>query len=574
MRVQLYLEQCAAQAIEQALGVQTPPLLKPAKEAAHGDFQVNGLIGLGKKLGRPPRELAQVVAKQLTSCAPIESALVAGPGFINITVRTAWVAELLGSIIGDRVQEGVPKVEQPERIVVDFSSPNVAKRMHVGHLRSTIIGDALVRLNRFIGHQAVGDNHLGDWGTQFGLLIAGMRRFGSPEALEREPIEELERVYKLASAAAKEEPEFAEMARAQLAKLQSGDLENRALWERFVATTRKDLDRIYQRMDIAFDYWLGESTYDGMLAPVVQELIERGIAREDQGAICVFFDDVPELASHKAPFLIRKKDGAFLYATTDIATVKFRRDQLNADRALYVVDQRQSLHFKQLFAVVSKLGIPMRLEHIGFGTVLGADGRPLKTREGDVPKLVDLLNEAERRAAERMRQEGLDLTPAEIAELAPMVGIGAIKYADLQQNRLTDYHFDWDKMISFKGNAGPYLQYAHARIRAIFRKGDITPEDLDRSVQIRLEHKAEIDLGKHLVGFADVAYQAAETAYPHLLCDHLYSLARLFSNFYEECPVLQAERGQRESRLALANLVARQLQRGLGLLGIGTPERM
>jgi arginyl-tRNA synthetase len=574
MRVHLYLEQCASRAIESALGESVEPMLRPAKDAAHGDFQINGVIALGKKLGRPPRELAQAVAGKLTGCEALESAQVAGPGFVNLKLSPSWVAQRLTEIAAEPERMGVPKVDNPARIVVDFSSPNVAKTMHVGHLRSTIIGAVLVRLLRFVGHYVIGDNHLGDWGTQFGLLIAGMRRFGSAEALEKAPISELERIYQLASTASKQEPEFAERARAELAKLQAGDPENRSLWERFLLTTRRELERTYQRMDISFDCWLGESTYQQMLPGIIEELTQRGIAREDQGAICVFFDDIPELASSKTPFLVRKKDGAFLYATTDIATAIYRRDRYQADRAVYVVDQRQSLHFKQLFVVVKKLGIALEMEHVGFGTVLGADNRPLKTREGNAIKLVDLLDEAERRAAERMRQEGLDLTEKEIVELAPVVGIGAIKYADLQQNRLSDYRFDWDKMISFKGNAGPYLQYAYARIMAIFRKGKLSLDDPSVRAPIHLGHKSELELGKHLLAFPEVIYQAVEGSFPHLLCDHLYSLARLFSNFYEECPILAAEPEQRASRLALANLVACQLKLGLGLLGIQVAQRM
>jgi arginyl-tRNA synthetase len=466
-------------------------------------------------------------------------------------------------------------VERPERIVVDFSSPNIAKRMHVGHLRSTIIGDALVRLLRFAGHDVIGDNHLGDWGTQFGMLIAGMERFGDDAALRDNGIEELERVYLLANEAAKSDPVFADRTRAELARLQSGAEDNLAAWNRFVAATRTELDRVYQRMGVRFDQWLGESAYQQMLPGVVDLLLERGIAREDQGAICVFFDDAAELGGSRTPFIVRKKDGAFLYATTDIATALYRRDRLGAQRAIYVVDQRQSLHFKQLFAVMSRLGVGMRLEHVGFGTVLGEDGKPLKTREGAAVRLDALLDEAERRAAERMRQEeGLNLGPEEIAELGPLVGIGAVKYADLKQNRMSDYQFNWDKMLSFKGNSGPYLQYAHARVRSIFRKAGVEPTQATGGGEPGLQHAAEIALGKHLIRFADAVHEAAENGYPHLVCDHLYALARHFSVFYESCSVLRAEAGRRQDRLLLSTLAARQIRRGLDLLGIGAPDRM
>lgn len=575
MRLERSLEELARQAIADALGLQAPGLLRPANPE-HGDYQVNGVMPLAKEQRKPPRELAGPVAERLRSAPMVESAELAGPGFVNIRLHPKWVADQLMVMARDAQREGVPVADKPERVVVDFSGPNIAKQMHVGHLRSTIIGDAVCRLLRFVGHEVIGDNHLGDWGTQFGLLIVGIRDFGSESDLDAQPIDELERVYKLATAKAKEDPAFAEAARAELAKLQKGDPDNRALWQRFIAATRVELDKIYSRLDVHFDHWLGESAYEEMLPGVVDDLLRKGLAREDQGAICVFFDapgDAPELA--KSPFIVRKKDGAFLYATTDIATVLYRRDHFQADRALYFVDPRQSLHFKQLFALVKKLGITMQLEHTPFGSVLGKDGKPLKTRDGGVIRLSDLLDEAQSRAAARMREEGLELSEDQVSQLSPIVGVGAVKYADLMQNRLSDYQFDWDKMISFKGNSGPYLQYAHARIQAIFRKGEIDPATLAGTAALTLEHAAELGLGKQLLRFPDVVHQAAEQSCPHLLCDHLYALARLFSVFYEACPVLRAEEpGVRAGRLLLSWLTARQLRTGLGLLGIQVPERM
>jgi arginyl-tRNA synthetase len=574
MRIEQYLDRLATEAIQSVSGVATPALLRRAKEPSFGDYQINGIMPLAKRVKKPPRELAQSVADVLAGQAAVDRAEVAGPGFINIHLNVEWIAEQLRSIATDRQRDGVPVVCTLEKIVVDFSSPNIAKQMHVGHLRSTIIGDALIRLLRFVGHEVIGDNHLGDWGTQFGLLIVGMRLFGSQQALERDPIEELGRIYRLANAAAKQDEAVAEQARSELAKLQAGDPENRAIWESFLSTSRADLERIYKRLRVTFDVWLGESFYQDALEGVVKDLVERKIAKEDDGAICVFFDDVPELATNKTPFIIRKKDGAFLYSTTDIATALYRRDHFRADRILYVVDQRQSLHFSQLFALMKKLGLTVRFEHVGFGSVLGADNKPLKTRAGDLVSLSDLLDKAEERAVERMQTEGLSLSREQIVELAPIVGIGAIKYADLQQNRLSDYQFDWDKMISFKGNSGPYLQYAHARIQAVFRKGEIEPNALTLDEPLRLHHAAEIALAKQLIRFADTVHQAAETSNPHLVCDHLYSLARLFSTFYEECPVLRAEPEQRMTRLTLLNTTGRQIRRGLALLGIEAPDRM
>ncbi len=572
MRLMPTLEKLAADAIRDAHGADAPPVVRPTTTPEHGDFQVNGVLPLAKALKQKPRDLALPVAERLQASAAFSNVEVAGPGFVNLRLAPAWLGARLVEDARDREHDGVPRVEHREKIVVDFSSPNIAKQMHVGHLRSTIIGDTLVRILRAVGHDVVGDNHLGDWGTQFGLLIVGMRETGSEEALERDAIGELERVYVYAAGRAKADPAFADSARAELAKLQSGDPENHALWERFVATTRRSLDAIYERLGVHFDEWLGESAYHDMLPGVVEQLVERGIAREDQGALCVFFDDDPELGG-KAPLIVRKKDGAFLYSTTDIATLLYRRDTLHADRSIYVVDQRQSLHFKQLFAVARKLGIEMKLEHVSFGTIMGADGKPLKTREGKAVTLRSLLEEAEERARARIREEGLDVSEAELDAVARAVGIGAVRYADLRQNRLSDYQFDWDKMVSFKGNAGPYLQYARARVGAIFAKGGIDPASIDLSIAPSLDAPAEIALAKQLLGFGDAVYAAAE-GYPHLIADHLYAVAREFSSFYEACPVLKSEGAVRAGRLMLCDLAGRQLERGLGLLGIETIARM
>jgi arginyl-tRNA synthetase len=574
VRVEQQLDALVREVIRTTLGEEAPALLRPAA-AEHGDYQVNGLLPLAKQLKRPPRSLAEPLAEKLRELAPIASAEVAGPGFVNLRLAPEWVAGVLLETAADQAQDGVPVTPKPERIVVDFSGPNIAKQMHVGHLRSTIIGDAVCRLLRFVGHTVIGDNHLGDWGTQFGLLIVGMREYGSQEALDKEPVDELERVYKLASARSKTDPDFADAARSELAKLQRGDAANHTQWEHFVRATRVELDKIYDRFSVAFDLWLGESAYEKQLPDVIALLKERGLAREDQGALCVFFEDNPELK--KSPLIVQKKDGAYLYATTDIATLLYRRDQLHADRAIYVVDARQALHFKQLFELAKRLGLQLQLQHVSFGSVLGKDGKPLKTRDGDTIRLSALLDEAEVRASERMRsareEHVIDLEDSEIAALAPVVGIGAVKYADLMQNRTSDYQFDWDKLISFKGNAGPYLQYAHARIQAVFRKGEVDPSKLALE-RLVLEHPAELALGTALLRFADVVHAAAEQCLPHLLCEHLYVVARAFSVFYEACPMLRAEPAQRDTRLTLAWLAARQLRRGLELLGIAAPDRM
>jgi arginyl-tRNA synthetase len=573
MLLSLHLSALAERAIERAHGSRAPALLRPA-DPVHGDYQVNGVMALARQLGRNPRELAQAVADALAGAPEVASAEVAGPGFVNLRLALPFLGAALADLARDVDRDGVPEAARKQRVLVDYSGPNIAKEMHVGHIRSTILGAAICRMQRFLGHEVQGDNHLGDWGTQFGLLIVGMRELGEAARLHARPIEELERVYQLASARAKEDPEFAARARAELAKLQKGDPDNVAMWRRMVDATRVELDRVYARLGLQFELWRGESAYEDMLPGIVELLLERGIAREDQGAICVFFEDDRELARVKTPFIVRKQDGAFLYATTDVATVLWRRDQLGTERALYVVDQRQKLHFQQLFATVRKLGVDMELEHVGFGSILGKDGKPLKTRAGDVIKLSALLDEAEERAAKLIEDEALGGEPGRSEELVRAVGIGAVKYADLSQNRTSDYKFDWDKLISLSGNSGPYLQYAHARIQAIFRKGEIDAAALATSAPLRLEHDAEIALAKQLLRFPDVVHDAAASSLPHLICEHLYALARQFSGFYESCPVLKAEGESRRTRLLLCWLTARQLRRGLSLLGIDTPERM
>lgn len=570
MRLLAYLEEVGSMAIQAAVGYAAPAIVRPA-DPAHGDYQLNGALSLAKRLGRPPRELAEQMVVVLREQPAIAAAEVAGPGFINIRVAPAFLVKLLLSAASDGQTDGVPMVPSPQRVLVDFSSPNIAKEMHVGHIRSIVLGDALSRVLSFVGHTVTRDNHLGDWGTQFGLLIVGMRRYGSQIALAERPIQELERVYKLASAEAKVDPATADEARAELAKLQKGDPDNRALWKSFVAATRTELEKIYGQLHVTFDMWRGESAYEDMLPGVVERLLKEGIARPDQGAVCVFFEDDPELGKSETPFIVQKKDGAFLYGTTDVATVLWRQAHLQTERAIYVVDKRQALHFKQLFATMRKLGTTMQLEHVAFGTILGRDGKPLKTRDGTHTKLADLLDEAQERAAALMRDEGIAAAP----ELVREVGIGSVKYADLCQNRTSDYRFDWDKLISLKGNSGPYLQYAHARVCAIFRKGDIKPEAvLDDCAPLDLAHDAELALSKRLLAFADVVHLVAESSQPHLLCEHLYALARDFSAFYEQCPVLKTEGSTRRTRLLLCWLTARQLSRGLGLLGIAAPDRM
>lgn len=580
MRIEQTLEQIAQRAVKAATGQDGDAHLRPTTDARHGDYQINAAMPLAKKLGKNPREIAQLIVQELSQEPCLSKAEIAGPGFVNLTLSPNFLAEQITLAAKDMERDAVPLVPVPLNVVVDFSSPNIAKQMHVGHLRSTIIGDALSRLLRFVGHHVTSDNHIGDWGTQYGLLLAGMSELGDLSALENSPIEELERVYQVASKRAKEDEVFAERARQELSKLQSGDEANLAMWRKFVETTRSALDVVYARMNVTFDEWLGESAFNAQLPGVVRELVDKKLARPDQGAIGIFWqelDQVPiALQKQEQPFLVQKRDGAFLYSTTDIAAAKFRKKEWHADRCLYVVDARQALHFAQLFAVVSLLGIEMEMEHISFGTVLDETGKPLKTRDGKAVTLSSLLDEAEMRARARLR-EGMEegkvhIPEAEVERVVRAVGIGAVKYADLRQNRASDYQFDWDKLVSFQGNAGPYLQYAYARICSIFDKAGRAIEQAQFTVA--LTDPEEERLARVLVRFGEVVHRSAESSLPHLLTDHLYELAKAFMAFFEACPVLKAEPEVQNSRLTLAAVSARQIRRGLDLLGIDVVERM
>ncbi len=580
MLLSQHLTELAAATLQETLGLdERPDPLLRAANPQHGDYQLNAAMALGKKLGRKPRDIAEEAAVGLRALDAVASAEVAGPGFINLRLRPSWVGQQLSAALAAE-NLGIDPVATKETIVVDFSSPNTAKSMHIGHIRSTIIGAAIVELLRAAGHEVIGDNHLGDWGTQFGLLIMGLREWGDDEALERDGVEELERLYTQAAAKKKDDEAFADAARQALAELQGGDPEKRALWERFMAITREAFDAVYDRLGVTFDEWLGESAYQDRLDGVVGLLLEKGLAKEDQGAIGVFFQelegDIPKKMRKEgyAPFLIRKKDGAFNYATTDVATILYRQERWDADRSVYVVDTRQGQHFEQLFTVAKLMGIDMRLDHVGFGKILGDDGKPLRTRDGGVPKLMPFLDEAEERARvriEELREEGrLRIEDADLDEAFKTIGIGAVKYADLRQNRMTDYRFEPDKLVELSGNSGPYIQYQYARIRSIFAKGGQNFEGF--TAPIALDHEREQELARHLVKSPDVVHTAAETYQPHLICEHLYEVASAFSSFYGDCPVLGSP--EEKSRLALCALSARQLEHGLSLLGIGVLEKM
>jgi len=627
-------------------------LLRRCQDPRFGDYQANFAMPLGKRLGRSPREIATEVVARLSLddlCEPVE---VAGPGFINLKLRDDRLAEWLARAVADP-RLGIAQVDRPKTYVIDYSAPNVAKPMHVGHIRSTVIGDSLCRTLRFIGHRVISDNHIGDWGTQFGMIIYGYKHFVDREAYRRDAVGELARLYRLvralmdyfegqaaleplaekvalqeanlheqrASAGPRPDKKTAKTLRqlqnacdkarqeldelkaklaaieqspdlgkllaehrdvgsavlAETARLHADDEENRRLWREFLPACLEVLDRTYQRIGTRFDHALGESFYHDRLESIVRELIDRGIARESNGAVCVFFDD------RDVPMIVRKRDGAFLYATTDLATLRYRMETWRPDAILYVVDHRQGLHFEQLFATARRMGYDgVELAHVSFGTVLGDDGRPFKTRAGDVVGLEGLLDEAVRRAAEVVNANddakpgGPELSPEARARVAETVGIGALKYADLSQNRTSDYVFSYDKMLAMNGNTGTYMQYAYARVRSIFAKGNVDVEALRRSgAAILLETPAERALGIELLRLGEALEMAVADYRPNQLTNYLWELSNRYSAFYEACPVLKAENETlRTSRLLLCDLTARTIRQGLDLLGIDVVEKM
>ena len=556
---------------EKADGAEFAHAVKAVADPKFGDYQANGCMALRKTLGRDPRELAQEVVGRVDLDAIADPLEIAGPGFINVRLKNEYLAALLSESLKDEGR-GLDRAEPSKTIVVDFSSPNVAKPMHVGHLRSTVIGDSLARILESLGHRVVRDNHLGDWGAQFGMIIWGWKNERDEAAFAADPVHELARLYRLVQTRIKSgEKSIEDAARLETVKLHQGDPENRALWERFNPACLNALHSVYERLNIRFDVELGESFYDPMLAEVVADLKARGMAVESEGATVVF---VP---GSKTPFLIQKTDGAFNYSTTDLATIQYRRATWNPDRVLYVVDHRQSDHFKLLFDVAKRWGFEnIDMVHVPFGTILGKDRRPYKTREGDVIGLESLLDEAVSEARKVIDANSPELDETERARVAEVVGLGAIKYADLSQNRLSDYVFDWSKMLAMNGNTATYLQYAYARIQNIFRKCETTPE-LVRALAppIVLSRPSERALGLAVLQFPEAVETAADELKPNVLTDDLFDLANKFSTFYEDCPVFSAETpALRSSRLALCDLTSRTLRFGLELLGIDVVDRM
>jgi len=632
-------------------------MVRPSQDARFGDYQANCAMPLGKRLSRPPREVAQEIVDRLDVKDIAEPPEIAGPGFINVRLKQSWLQERLTAASDDLKRLGLKKVRRPRTYLIDYSAPNVAKPMHVGHIRSTVIGDSLYRLLGFLGHRVISDNHLGDWGTQFGMIIYAFKHFLDEPAYERDPVAELSRLYRLVNqvieyqqgrahglpeleekcaaaqaeldqlsaqspagdksaekkhakavrrgqartseltkqrdmlserlAALEKDAEF--MARVEqhadlkqrvleeTAKLHAGYEENRRLWNEFLPPCLAEIEKTYKRLNITFDHTLGESFYHDRLPEVVRELRERGIAVESEGAMCVFLEGFP------APMIVQKRDGAYLYATTDLATIRYRMQEFQPDAILYVVDHRQSLHFEQLFATARKWGYGnVELQHIKFGTVLGEDGRPYKTRSGDTVGLMGLLDDAVREALQIVsenddaKEGGPELSDHERREVAEVVGIGGLKYADLAQNRESDYKFSYAKMLAKTGNTATYMQYAYARVRSIFAEGGMSAEEVRRrGGQITIDHPAEHALGLMLLRLPEALDEVAESYEPHHLAAYLFELAGCYSTFYNECRVLKAETDAlRQSRLLLCDLTARTIRLGLKLLGIEVVEKM
>ena len=546
--------------------------VRPCPDPKFGDYQSSALISLAKTRKLSPRQLAAEVLAKLDVSELCENPEIAGAGFLNFRLKPAALAEALRSAASSE-HLFFETAAQLRTVVVDFSSPNVAKPMHVGHIRSTILGDALARVLRLLGHRVITDNHLGDWGTQFGKLIVGWKHHLDQAALRKEPIAEMERLYQLVNALTETEHAVLEQARQELVKLQRGDQENLCIWRDMIALSQAQFDTIYRRLGLKFDYTLGESFYQPRLQPLVAELLDQGIARPSEGALAVFFEELPQLKEN--PALIQKSDGAYNYTTTDLATLAYRMETWHPDEVVYVTDGRQQLHFQQLFAIFRRWRPESRvkLTHVWFGSILGEDGKPFKTRAGETIRLSDLLDEAQDRALRVVSEKNPELQASQQREIARAVGLGAIKYADLLPNRQSDYVFSWDKMLALNGNTAPYLQYAYARIRSIFRKAEGSEVGDPRS-EISLGAAEEIALGKHLLNFGLVLEGVVEEYRPNFLCNYLYELAGNFTRFYENCPVLKSDPAQRASRLLLCDLTGRVLKRGLDVLGIETLEQM
>ena len=577
MNIQSILSEKIKQAmIAAGADTQCEALVRQSGKVQFGDYQANGIMPAAKKLGLNPREFAQSVLDKAELQDIAEKTEIAGPGFINIFLKDTWLADNISCAVQD------PKlgVHNPEKqtVVVDYSSPNVAKEMHVGHLRSTIIGDAVVRTLEFLGNNVIRANHVGDWGTQFGMLIAYLEKMENEHASEME-LSDLEAFYRAAKKHYDEDPVFAEKARNYVVKLQSGDEYCRTMWQKLVKITMQQNQHNYDRLNVTLTDKdvMGESLYNPMLPGIVEDLKKQGLAVEDDGALVVYLDEFKNKDGDPMGVIVQKKDGGFLYTTTDIAAAKYRYETLKAHRALVFSDTRQSQHMQQAWLITRKAGyVPdsFQLEHKNFGMMLGKDGKPFKTRSGDTVKLADLLDEAIERAGVLISQKSTALSEQEKADVIEAVGIGSVKYADLSKNRTTDYVFDWDNMLSFEGNTAPYMQYAYARIRSIFNRSQIALSEVEQA-KLSITDEKERALAIKLLQFEEAVQVVGKEGTPHVLCAYLYELAGVFSSFYEHCPILNNDDQQvKLSRLKLALLTERTLKQGLDLLGIKTVEKM
>ncbi len=569
------------QALEASFGqeyAETDPNLSPATNPRFGDYQANLAMGLAKKLSMNPRQAAQIIIENLEVSDLCEKVEIAGPGFINLHLTQSFLNDQITAQAEDE-RLGVPLASPPETVIVDYSSPNVAKEMHVGHLRSTIIGDAVARLLDFQGHRVIRQNHVGDWGTQFGMLIEHMLDAAGDNDVSSYSVRDLDERYQQAKRKFDSDPGFAERARRRVVALQGGDEASLDLWRRLVGESYRHFGEIYERLGVLLTESdvRGESSYNEVLAKVVEDLSKASALHESQGAQVVFPEGFRDREGEPQAMIVRKSDGGYLYATTDLAAARYRAGELHADRIIYVTDARQAQHFAMVFQTLRQVGWvrpEVQLEHLPFGAILGPNRAPFKTREGGTVKLIDLLDEALRRAEAIIQEKDPDLPADQRREIARAVGIGALKYADLSNDRIKDYIFDWDRMLSFEGNTAPYLQNAYVRIRSIFRKGEVDPSSLAGSA-ITAREQPERRLALLLLQFAQVIDQVARTLEPHRLCNYLYDLASAYHKFYETCPVLrEGDPALRASRLRLSDLTSRALRQGLNLLGIQTVERM
>ncbi|MBS4432443.1 arginine--tRNA ligase [Pectobacterium punjabense] len=576
MNIQALLSEKVSQALTAAgAPADSEAQIRQSAKAQFGDYQANGVMVVAKKLGMPPRQLAEKVVQLLELEGVAEKTEIAGPGFINIFLDKQWVASQVENAL-NAPKLGLTPVE-PQTIVIDYSAPNVAKEMHVGHLRSTIIGDAAARTLEFLGHNIIRANHVGDWGTQFGMLIAYLEKMQNESASEMD-LSDLEAFYREAKKHYDEDADFAERARGYVVKLQGGDEYCRQMWRKLVDITMTQNQINYERLNVTLTKQdvMGESLYNSMLPGIVADLKAKGLAVESEGATVVFLDEYKNKEGEPMGVIIQKKDGGYLYTTTDIACAKYRYETLNADRVLYYIDSRQHQHLMQAWTIVRKAGyVPdsVSLEHHMFGMMLGKDGKPFKTRAGGTIKLSELLDEAYDRALKLIAEKNPQMESDELETLAKVVSIGAIKYADLSKSRTTDYVFDWDNMLAFEGNTAPYMQYAYTRVASIFKRAGIQEDTLTQP--ITLSDEREFALATRLLQFEETITSVAREGTPHVMCSYLYDLAGLFSGFYEHCPILNAENDNvRQSRLRLALLTAKTLKQGLDTLGIETVEKM